>query len=81
MRKATEILRLRWEQQLRVRQVAQSLSISHSTVIERATRQLEETVSISGGGCCRGPGVSPPPIARSCSWHPFDQHNSSLGLG
>ena len=38
MRKATEILRLRWEQQLRVRQVAQSLSISHSTVIDTLRR-------------------------------------------
>ena len=38
MRKATEILRLRWEQQLRVRQVAQSLSISHSTVIDTIYR-------------------------------------------
>ena len=38
MRKATEILRLSWEQQLRVRQVAQSLSISHSTVIDTLRR-------------------------------------------
>jgi hypothetical protein len=38
MRKVTEILRLRWEQQLRVRQVAQSLSISHSTVIDTLHR-------------------------------------------
>jgi transposase len=38
MRKATEILRLRWEQQLRVRQVAQSLAISHSTVIDTIRR-------------------------------------------
>ena len=38
MRKVTEILRLRWEQQLRVRQVAQSLAISHSTVIDTIYR-------------------------------------------
>jgi transposase len=38
MRKATEILRLRWGQRLPVRQIAQSLSISHSTVIDTIHR-------------------------------------------
>ena len=38
MRKITEVLRLRWDQQLSNRQIAQSCSIAHSTVKEYLDR-------------------------------------------
>ena len=45
MRKITEVLRLRWDQQLSNRQIAQSCSLSHSTVKEYLLRAQQAGLS------------------------------------